>query len=137
MDLDTFRHLPAHRKKTLIENAKRTLCRQPDNALARHILAIAKDCDLLSHRNRAVKNRNKITWTPHGHDTVSYGLVDNKRLAIIRKFENHNSRNNEVYEVEVAGRVLPDRYRYLRDAHKAAEDALANTLAHSKSVAQN
>lgn len=135
MDLDMFRHLPAHRKKTPIENAKRTLCRQPDNAIARHILAIAKDCELLSHRNKAVKNRNKISWAPHGHKTVSYGLVDNKRLAIIRKFENHNSRNNEVYEVEVAGRVLANRYRYIRDARQAAEAALANTLIDSGAVA--
>lgn len=107
--------------RSLTANVESTLRRNPDDPNAARLREAIDEFRARNHQDN-LNVVDGIGWEPHGPSTMN-GYHDGQVAARIHKLENHNSANDGVYQVEVGGKLLDGRYRYLSDARRAAGNA--------------
>lgn len=66
-----------------------------------------------------------IDWDGDGHSVRRTGTRNGEIVAHINKLKNHTYTNDEIWEVEINGSVLPLRFRAVREAQEYAAQQLA------------
>ena len=80
-----------------------------------------------SRRPQKRKSQTGFDWdnSDRGHRK---GFYKGHKVAEIKKDENHNASNNEVYTVLIGGQRFHKRFKHVEDARKVAEDEVIRTL---------
>lgn len=99
-------------------NVRNTLRKNPDDPAALRIRE-AMESAFAGSPPANLMMVDGIGWEPHGPATMN-GYAGGRVVARIHKRENHNSRNDGVYEVEVRGICLDEFFRHVADARLAA-----------------
>lgn len=114
----------------LEENANRMLSVGKENQRkeASGLLEMIAE-ERLNRSSSRIKNSAGIVWD-NGNRAHRIAHLDGKVVAEIKKDENHNLENDEVYSIFVDGDRLNRRFRYVADARKEVEKMLKEQTSH-------
>ncbi|MCB1356099.1 MAG: hypothetical protein KDK53_06225 [Maritimibacter sp.] len=102
-----------------LKNANDALHRSPDDPEALRLRdAVTAELD---------RRRPSVTdgWTRGTHGDPRHLMRAGEIVASVYRLETHRSDNDGVWSVVVLGRELPETYRHIDDARRAAENELA------------
>ncbi len=108
----------------LEENANRLLLKGKEQQQndARDLLAQIA-AERISRSTDKLENSDGLVWDNENRNH-RVGFLNGQMVAEIKKDENHNSENDEVYSVYIRGVRFEKRYRHISDARRVVESKL-------------